>query len=114
MSLRATQIRRVKEGRTGHCQQREEHEKMRKYSFYFLKDKVHNQRICLQSYVNFKNTQSSVSVNLLLMNPDINDRILNIGVEIIHLDLRVVVSFEEERDTVGLGRVTTGPASVSV
>ena len=48
------------------------------------------------------------------MNPDINDRILNIGVEIIHLDLRVVVSFEEERDTVGLGRVTTGPASVSV
>ena len=29
--------------------------KMRKYSFYFLKDKVHNQRICLQSYVNFKN-----------------------------------------------------------
>ena len=48
------------------------------------------------------------------MNPDINDRILNIGVEIIHLDLRVVVSFEEESDTVGLGRVTTGPASVSV
>ena len=38
------------------------------------------------------------------MNPDINDRILNIGVEIIHLDLRVVVSFEEERAK-GLSRV---------
>ena len=60
------------------------------------------------TYVNFKNNQSSVSVNLLLMNPDINDRILNIRVEIIHLDFRMVVSFEEERNTVELGRVLPG------
>lgn len=64
--------------------------------------------------MNFKNTQSSVPVNLLLANPNVNDRILNVCVEIIHLDLRVVVSFEEERNTVELGRVTRGPASVSV
>ena len=64
--------------------------------------------------MNFKNTQSSVPVNLLLMNLNVNDRILNVCVEIIHLDLRAVVSFEEERNTVGLGRVTRRPASVSV
>lgn len=64
--------------------------------------------------MNFKNTQSSVPVNLLLMNPNVNDRILNVCVEIIHLDLRAVVFFEEARNTVGLGRVTRGPASVSV
>ena len=54
------------------------------------------------------------SVNLLLVNPTINDKIPKICVEIIHTDLRVVVSSEEERKTMGLGRVTRGPSSVSV
>lgn len=48
------------------------------------------------------------SVNLLLVNPTINDKIPKICVEIIHTDLGVVVCSEEERKTMGLGRVTRG------
>lgn len=66
-------------------------------------------RVRLDSiYVNFKNTQSNVFCKSIAVNPTTNDKIPKICVEIIHTDLRVVVCSEEERKTMGLGRVTRG------